>query len=591
MESTSPAEAPAPARPSRLAVFLLLFLLPLGFGTIGSVHGHGQGYVPDTHIVRCALGMAKDRDPVPPVGRYSTYPNLLPYMLVPVYAGYYAVGLARDDWRNSRLFGEHVLLEPGGVHLLARWLVALLSALTPWVVYRCARSAGLTRGAFVSGWLVATCLLVTQFATQERPWAPMTLFIAASAWGAVAYVRDGRRRQLLASGVCAGLAFATHQAGLGALGISGLAWVFGPGGWSRAALWPRVRTGFLTVLAFAVVSLLLGHPYLLVHGRTATEAVVGGEQLAQQGGFSIGGMSIQLHLRWQSAARLVRVLLGYDPALLALGLAGLLVAARRRALAPVTIWTLGWAFFFLTNPSDHVRYLLPVLVLLAVPAGFAAERLLARGRLAHALLALGCALPLVQSARFVQLLTGRDTRADFEDELLRLPLGARVAIDRYGPEVDLSALALTRLRDLRGARGDGLYARERHRLGQLNRGELDMEEEGFDVLPVEDVLDFDERESEVTVRPGLEQYGGDARTLLRALGVTHLLLVERRTREPHLLADLVRGTDPIWELDPGSRGPAPEAFLPLEMEFPLTALWSVSRPGPRLLLYELAGWR
>jgi hypothetical protein len=41
-------------------------------------------------------------------------------------------------------------------------------------------------------------------------------------------------------------------------------------------------------------------------------------------------------------------------------------------------------------------------------------------------------------------------------------------------------------------------------------------------------------------------------------------------------------------IDPAS-GPAgtAEAFLPTEMEFPLVALWSVKRPGPRLELYAL----
>jgi hypothetical protein len=32
-----------------------------------------------------------------------------------------------------------------------------------------------------------------------------------------------------------------------------------------------------------------------------------------------------------------------------------------------------------------------------------------------------------------------------------------------------------------------------------------------------------------------------------------------------------------------------EALLPTEMDFPLTALWTVERPGPFLVLYSLAG--
>jgi hypothetical protein len=45
----------------------------------------------------------------------------------------------------------------------------------------------------------------------------------------------------------------------------------------------------------------------------------------------------------------------------------------------------------------------------------------------------------------------------------------------------------------------------------------------------------------------------------------------------------------VWIVDPSSagRGLAPEAFLPTEMEFPLTGLWRVDRPGPEVTLYAL----
>ncbi|MFT4541533.1 MAG: hypothetical protein ACI841_003882 [Planctomycetota bacterium] len=586
METNPPTEVRGAARPPRLAVLLLLFVMPLTFATVGSVHGHGEGYVPDTHIVRNALGMAKERNPVPEVGRYSTYPNLLPYMLLPVYAGHFAVGMLSGEWEGSKEFGDHVLQEPGGVHWLARLVIALLSALAPWVVYRTALCAGLTRGALVSGWLVATCLLFAQFSTQERPWAPMTMFIALTAWGAVAYGKSGRRKHLVASGMAAGLAFATHQAGLGALGITGLAWLFGPRRWTGSDLIERLRSGVFAVAGFALLGYLIGHPYLLVHGRTATDAVVGGEQLVSDWSLSIGGMSIQFDIRPESAERLSGVLLGYDPMVLLLGLAGLALVLRNRALAPVTIWTVGWGLFFLTAPSDHVRYLLPVLVLLALPAGFLAERML-RAKGTRIALAFAMLLPLIQVARFAHLLSGQDTRADVEAALYELPLGSRVAVDRYGPTTDLSLDALTRLKEIRHLQGAGLYARERHRRNLLREGELGFDDEGFDLVPIEDLFSFDERKRTVAVRGGLEVNGSTPKEVFASLGVTHVLIVERRTQAAHLLGDLIEGREPVWSLDPGGDEPAPEAFLPLEMDFPLTAVWSVHRPGPRLRLFKL----
>jgi hypothetical protein len=51
-----------------------------------------------------------------------------------------------------------------------------------------------------------------------------------------------------------------------------------------------------------------------------------------------------------------------------------------------------------------------------------------------------------------------------------------------------------------------------------------------------------------------------------------------------MLEDVI-GTSPrTWTVDPSSSAgrPASEAFLPTEMDFPLTGLWSVKRPGPLL---------
>ena len=53
------------------------------------------------------------------------------------------------------------------------------------------------------------------------------------------------------------------------------------------------------------------------------------------------------------------------------------------------------------------------------------------------------------------------------------------------------------------------------------------------------------------------------------------------------IAPVVERTE--WTVDPRAAAdrPASEAFLPTEMDFPLTGLWTVSRPGPVLELVEL----
>ena len=88
--------------------------------------------------------------------------------------------------------------------------------------------------------------------------------------------------------------------------------------------------------------------------------------------------------------------------------------------------------------------------------------------------------------------------------------------------------------------------------------------------------------------------GATPREVLASLGVTHLLLAERRPGgEPRPLAALAKESDILTTIDPSAepRDPCDEAFLPTEMDFPLTALWQVSRPGPRISLYELKDTR
>ncbi len=569
---------------------LLLFVLPLLVRGAALEHGSPRGYVPDTHIVRSALGMAKDRNPVPPVGKYSVYPNLLPYLLLPLYAGDFAIGRVTGRWGGQAEFKAFLQLHPEEPHLLARWLVAVLGSLLPLVLFAAARAAGLQRGAWVSGALAATCLLHVQFCTEERPWAAMTTFIALTAWGAIVHAERGSARALRWAGVAAGLAFATHQAGLTALGLCGLAWAMSPEGWrGLPALSTRLKTGVTCVALFLLVSVLLGHPYWLVHGRTAAEAVVGGaEQNEAAGALTIGGMTLIPKLRMESFTRLSRVLVGYDPVLLALGLGGVLLAMRRRGLRPVVLFALLGGAFFLTAQSDHVRYLLPFLALLALPAGLLAERLwLLRGGRA-ALVAL-LALPLAQSLRFVQLLRAEDTRAEAERRLAELPSGEWVAIDRYGPVVDLSQDSLLRLEALRLAEGGDLYGRERFRLELLQADALPASQQGIDAVRLEDVLDFDERAGTVSLRPSVAQGRTSAGELLEELDLSYLLAVRRRLGDahPHLLQRELQGLELVWSVDPALGGENDEAFLPLEMDFPLTALWSVQRPGPRLDLYRL----
>lgn len=573
---------------------LVLFVLPLALRLASIDHGLPRSYVPDTHMVKNALGMARDKDPFPPVGRYSTYPYLVPYMLLPVYAGQYAVGRATGRWAGAQEFGTRAMLEPETVQLPARVLVAVLGALTAWVVYRTARCAGLRVGAWVAAWLVATSLLHLQFSTHERPWVPMLFFGALALWPAVRYATDPRSVWLVWSGLAAGASFACHQAGIVMTGAAALAWLTAPIAWHGRALRRRLVDGLVSALAFGIVALTLGHSYYVFHGGVDPDVIAGGEAAKEL--FSVGGQAVRFGVSMDSLRHLTHAFLGYEPAIVVLGLIGLLPALLARSTRALALLTIGYAAFFLTNPNDHVRYLLPLAVLLAVPAGMAAEKLWSRlaGRVVVLALA---ALALAQAARFDWLLARSDTRALAEQQLVELCAeqpGARVAIDHYGPVVDLSREALEQLLSIRAELGSELAGelrmREAKRYEFLRAGWL--EPGGVRAIAIDELCGVDPRSGEYGPHEHLRRHGLTSGEVLAWAGATHLLLVDRRPAdgEPPWLASLVADRGPLWVVDPTAEpedGPASEALLPTDMDFPLTGLWQVSRPGPWLALYEL----
>ena len=642
----STAPTPDSSRRSTRLGLLLILVVSLGLRLWPIDHGMPANYVPDTHIVRSALGMAKDKNPVPKVGEYSTYPNVLPYMLLPVYGMQYAGGRVAGEWGGAEEFKQHALEHPEDVHLPARVLVAGLSALLPLVAYGAARAMGLTLGAWIAAWLAATGLLGVHFSTQERPWEPMVLFMLLASWPAAKYVTGESRKALLLSGAAAALSFGCHQGGAAALLIPAVAWLLAAvrsRGDLAASAKRLVVDGVVCVAAFLVVGILLGHPYYLVHGGASTEGVVMGDQLAAtDGAISIGGQGWVLGLRPESFVRLATALVYYDPVLVLLGLAGFLFAWRRRCMWPALAFLVVWGVIFLFSTNDHVRYLLPLAGLLCLPAGLFVERLAggARGaagggdeprrfadlpRPVAALLLVLLAVPLVQAARLAVVLDRTDVRSGAATSLMAdLPEGARLAVGRYGPEVPRSLASLERLAALRP-----LGSREEHRLlflQSLAASGHDPDDPaigppggaGIDVLYLSDYLDFDDRRRSFRVKAaGLEHLSADG--LLDHLGVTHVLLADKTPgdgRLDHLVAPELGWLDPLT----GQVGPVPapltglehhtywppghvhfdsrdpfgpdpdgrvvEAKLPTELDRAGASIWQVDRAGPALYLFE-----
>lgn len=563
---------------------VLIFALGLGLRARAVDHGMPRNYVPDTHIVRSALGMAQEKNPAPPVGKYSTYPNLLPYMLLPAFGTHYVVGRLTGDWGGVQEYKLRLSLDASPVHSIARWLILLFGAATPLVVFGAARAAGLKRGAWFASWFVATGLMHLHFSVQERPWVAVVFFTALAAWPAALYVREPSTRRLLYSGLFGALAAACHQSGLFVLGVPGIAWLVSPLGWSGTDLRARLHQGATCVGVFLLAALFIGYPSYLVHGFPEAEQTIGGDAADA----SFGGQSINFGRRWETFPHLARSFFAYDPILSILALLGLVPLLRRRVAWPAGLFALGWAAFFMTHSNEQVRYLLPLAVLLSLAAGALAEALWVRGPAFRIGLVVLGALPLVQGVRLGSVLATEDLRAEGERILEDLPAGTFVAIDRYGPAVDLDRQSLERLAELRQATGSELYGREATRLEALKAGWI---EGGVRAIHVSDLFEMDELTGSVSVRDGLqERLGSTAEEAFERLGITHLLLANRLEAglSENLLADLVGERVPQAVLVPYEKADGVgEARLPMELEFPLTSIWNLARPGPWMGLYEL----
>ncbi|MFT7667844.1 MAG: hypothetical protein ACI8X5_000529 [Planctomycetota bacterium] len=563
---------------------LLLFVLALGLRGRAVEHGLPRNYVPDTHVVRSALGMAKEKSLAPPVGQYSSYPNLLPYALLPIYATQFMSGRISGRWDSTDGYKNFVLEKPGEVHLLARWLMVFIGALSALAAFKAARAAGLREGAWAAAWFVATGMMHLHFSVQERPWVAVVFFMVLAAWPAANYVRKPEGRQLLLSGLLAALAGACHQSGLFALGIPGLAWLVSPLGFVGDDLVKRLKQGTLCVAAFGLLVLLVGYPAYLLHGVPSAAQTIGGDQAD----LSLGGQSINFARRWETFPHLARAFFLYDPVLTLFGLFGIVSLLKRRAALPAGLFALAWAAFFMTHSNEHVRYLLPLGAFLAFAAGSFVESVWQRGTAVRVAIVALSLLPMIQALRLGSLLERDDTRVEGELALLDLPSDSFVAIDRYGPIVDLDQSSLELLNELRTASGSSLYQREARRLEALRAGVI---EGGVHGVYVSDLFEIDEQGASVTIRKGLgERLGEGTAEAFKRLGVTHFLLVNRLQTgiEGSLFEGFGKQRQALITIGPyavGSEGG--EARLPMELDSPATSIWAMERPGPWMGLFEL----
>lgn len=565
--------------------WVAVVVLAAGLRLIGLDHGLPHRYVPDTHMVRGALGMAKTKDLAPPAGTFTSYPYLMPYLLLPCYAALYAGGRVLGEYRDAADFGDKVTDDPTPLYVIANAWIFVLGVLGVVFAYRLARRILGERDAAIVAYLVATSFLLVHLGKSARPWVPMVTFVVLAAERAVAYAQDPTRKRAVWLGIATGLAGAVHQAGMLAVLLPFGAIV---GRARKDGIASIVTRGSLAALAFGVTVVLLGHPYVLRGRDTSVGVSEAAERDAETMNF--GGQGVALDAFGLDRVRETVVgFIGAEPALLilaALGaLAGWRVLRERGVALAVLLYPAAVLVLFVFYAGTHTRYLVTAVPFLALLGAIAVRRLWGStpGRVLACVL---LATPLVGALRLDWLMTREDTRTEFLRTIAtRVPHGARIAVEGYGPPLRFAPESLTLLS------GPAQWTSRAEQREAALLTPLTPDRPSYVVVPLERFYQF----ASVWPQQWWEwKAPGDpekpVETFLDEHAIRYLVMVDRAPGAPRnsALDDVVaRRGSALARLEPFGASGAVEARLPMDPDVAWRAIWSVHRTGPQLTLWEL----
>lgn len=584
----------------RRALFLILGLaFVLRF--VGIDHSLPHRYVADTHVVRGALGMAQEKTLAPPPGKYTTYPYLLPMLLLPQYGALYAWGRWTGEYRSAQDFGEAMIDDPTPLYRIARFLTVVLGVAAVLFTHRAARRALGRHRVFeadLAAYLVATSLLLVHLGKDTRPWIAVAAFSALTADRALAWLRStlepekarGTILRALAMGACAGLAFSCHQPGGLAVLLPAAAVL------SRLRAVPKLAIGggVLSALAFAVTSLLFGFPYRLV-GHSADVAVSATDVSADQ--LNLGGQSFRpeqlgFDRTWEIATEFV----SYEPVLLLCVLIALFRLRRSRfvvgALPTVAVFPAVVCGLFLCYAGAHTRYLSPAIPLLCVFGGLGAAALLERRGIVRAFAIAVLAIPTVQALRYDWVLTREDTRTAFLPVVAaQVPQDAVIAVEggAWGPPLRFSQSAVDRLARY------GQWVSRAERREASGATPPDPRRPSYSVVPLERFYEFQSAWPHQWLARGADPANPVEKPIeefLDEVGAKYLITSDRWPGGPRNSAldeVLARRGRLLASLGPSDDPRLREAKLPMDPEIAGLAIWKVSRPGPWLKLWAIEG--
>lgn len=592
--STGPSEPPTPAGLWPVATVALITAAGLGLRLYAINHGLPYQYVPDeSTMVGGALKMGASKSLQP--GTFI-YPALLMYLFAGEYLGLLGVGHLTGQFSSVAQFREYAFIDPTLFYLLPRIAIALAGTACVPVAYHLGRRLYGTVAGVVAAALIATSVMHVQMSHQARHWVPISLLTLLILWASLNLAERGRRRDYWLSGLLVGLAAATSYNGFLLMVLPLVAHIqrvrsspvthHSPQSSVRTPQSLRRHIPMVQVLLLAPFVFFALNPYILlqfhqfVAFQTSGDRSIGGQIVGHYGGY------LQQFLAKQGFTFFAEATLAYEPAITILGIAGAILAARHfRATALVVLAypIFHYLIFATTAPSMEQRYMLPAIVLLALPAGLAASRGLVwlEGRLGKigeatvvtAAVAVALAiLVAIPALRYDSVLARTDTRTLAKNWIeANIPPGSDVAVESYTPPLSPNLATLK--------------AQQQSNPGSLGNRDQWVLENG---LPAGEIAYRLTRLNLVDTSPSVDNMSPYVATHYhRYYVVSDFRWKSEQVGHLALEAYLSRNGRLIKAFYPSQDGSYVPSDMLNNMEDPLKELWKVDRSGPRIKIYEV----
>ncbi|HEY1293092.1 MAG TPA: glycosyltransferase family 39 protein [Chloroflexota bacterium] len=396
-----------------VGVALGLRLWGLGFGLPELFHPDEPAYV----LQALAVGRGLSN------GLTFANPPLFKYVLLAEYAVAYAGERMAGAAHSPQEFVDRFRADPSQLYTMARATSAALGALLVVATGVLGGMVAGRRAAVIAAGLCAVAFLLVRDAHFGVDDTLVTLLVTLGLIPCVRIAQGGSRRDYVAAGALAGLAFSAKYDGIVLLAPLLLAHLIH----ARSSGQRHGAELVFAAIACAVAAVVT-FPSLVTEAGRVVGDIYEHLYLSAAGGYD----GIDPSGGYTFYARTLAIGLGWPLLLTAIGGMGWSIVRRCKGSLVVAVLPLALLLVLGSQRLYFARFALPALPALIVEASVALEALIAWRTVVGVLAALLVALPtLVDSIRFDQLMTRPDTRTLAREWFQSggLPPGSTVAVD------------------------------------------------------------------------------------------------------------------------------------------------------------------